>query len=79
MATISEKYIGDREIFTSSRGSRYIITDDGRKLYISKNNKGYGRSYKPRRGAYKRFLESQKVISQYNDTDASGAASGASE
>ena len=30
MATISEKYIGDREIHTSPRGARYIITDDGR-------------------------------------------------
>ena len=62
MATISQKYIGDREVFTSPRGSRYIITDDGRKLYISKNNNAYGQSFKPRRGAYKRFLESQKTV-----------------
>lgn len=62
MATISEKYIGDREVFTSPRGSKYIITDDGRKLYISKSNKTYRRSFKARPGAYKRFLDSQKDI-----------------
>lgn len=62
MATINEKYVGDREIFTSPRGARYVITDDGRKLYISRSNNPYGRSYKPRPGAYKRFLDSQKSV-----------------
>jgi len=56
MATISEKYVGDREIHTSPRGARYIITDDGRKLYVTRDNKAYSRSFKPRPGAYARFL-----------------------
>lgn len=59
MATISEKYIGDREVHTSPRGSKYIITDDGRKLYISKSNKTYRRTFTPPRGAFARFLNAQ--------------------
>lgn len=62
MASIAEIYIGDREIFTSPRGARYVIADDGRKLYITGSNKPYGRSYKPKPGAYKRFLDSQKSL-----------------
>ena len=62
MATISERYIGDREIHTSPRGARYIITDDGRKLYISNTNKTYRRSFKPPRGAYARFLNAQNSV-----------------
>lgn len=60
MATISEKYIGNHEVHTSPRGARYIITDDGRKLYISNTNKPYRRSFKPRPGAFARFLNAQK-------------------
>lgn len=62
MATISEKYIGDHEVHTSPRGARYIITDDGRKLYISNTNKTYRRSFKPRPGAYARFLDAQNSV-----------------
>jgi len=62
MATISEKYIGDREIHTSPRGAKYIITDDGRKLYILNTNKSYRRSFKPRPGAFARFLNAQNSI-----------------
>jgi len=62
MATISKKYIGDREIHTSPRGAKYIITDDGRKLYISNTNKTYRRSFKPRPGAFARFLNSQNSV-----------------
>jgi len=62
MATISEKYIGDHEVHTSPRGAKYIITDDGRKLYISNTNKTYRRSYKPRPGAFARFLNAQNSV-----------------
>ena len=62
MATISEKYIGDHEVHTSPRGAKYIITDDGRKLYISSTNKTYRRSYKPRPGAFARFLNAQNSV-----------------
>lgn len=62
MATISEKYIGDREVHTSPRGARYIITDDGRKLYISNTNKTYRRSFAPPRGAFARFLNAQNSV-----------------
>jgi predicted GIY-YIG superfamily endonuclease len=62
MATISEKYIGNHEVHTSPRGAKYIITDDGRKLYISSTNKTYRRSFKPRPGAYARFLNAQNSV-----------------
>ncbi len=62
MATISEKYIGDHEVHISPRGARYIITNDGRKLYVTRDNKAYSRSFKPRPGAYARFLDSQKPL-----------------
>jgi hypothetical protein len=72
MATISEKYIGDHEVHTSSRGARYIITDDGRKLYVSSTNKTYRRSFKPRPGAYARFLANQSFhyVTSINDLKA---------
>ena len=62
MATISEKYIGDHEVHISPRGARYIITDDGRKLYISSTQKTYRRSFKPRPGAFARFLNAQNSV-----------------
>jgi len=62
MATISEKYIGNHKIHTSPRGARYIITDDGRKLYISSTNTTYRRSFKPRPGAFARFLNAQNSV-----------------
>ena len=62
MATISERYIGDREIHTSPRGAKYIITDDGRKLYVTRDNKAYSRSFKPRPGAFARFLNAQNSV-----------------
>ena len=62
MATISEKYIGNHKIHTSPRGARYIITDDGRKLYISSTKKTYRRSFKPRPGAFARFLDAQSSV-----------------
>ena len=62
MATISEKYVGDREIHTSPRGAKYIVTDDGRKLYVVKSNKTYRRSYVPPTGAFSRFVNSQNSV-----------------
>lgn len=62
MATISEKYIGEHEVHTSPRGARYIITDDGRKLYITRDDKAYPNSFKPRPGAYARFLNAQNSV-----------------
>ena len=67
MSTISEKYIGDHEVHTSPRGAKYIITDDGRKLYITKAGKTYRRSFKPRPGAFARSLEAQIRYSQTNN------------
>lgn len=61
MSTISEKYIGDYEVHTSPRGAKYIITDDGRKLYVVKA-KANRRTYKPRPGAFARFLNSQNSV-----------------
>ena len=48
MATISEKYIGNHKIHTSPRGARYIITDDGRKLYINTYDDFYTALYHDR-------------------------------
>jgi hypothetical protein len=62
MATINQKYVGNHEVHTSPRGARYIITDDGRKLYISNTNKTYRRSFKPPRGAFARFLNAQNSV-----------------
>lgn len=67
MSTISEKYIGNREVHTSPRGAKYIITDDGRKLYIIKAGKTYRRSFKPRPGAFARSLAAQIRYSQNNN------------
>ena len=67
MSTISEKYIGDRVVHTTDRGAKYIITEDGRKLYITKAGKTYRRSFKPRPGAFARSLEAQIRYSQTNN------------
>ena len=61
MATISEKYVGDREIHVSPRGSKYILHEDGRKLYVIPHDKPR-RNFKARRGAFARFLDSQNSV-----------------
>ena len=48
------------------------LTDDGRKLYISSTNKTYRRSFKPRPGAYARFLANQSFhyVTSFNNLKA---------
>ena len=48
----------DDEILVSKRGRTYIIRDN-RRYYITDKTYAYGRSYKPRPGAYNRFIQSQ--------------------
>ena len=59
MAKILESQVGDREIHVGARGGRYVLSDEGRRLYIVEEYK-HTTTFKPRRGAYKRFLEAQK-------------------
>lgn len=61
MTTISEKYVGDREIHISPRGSRYILREDGTKLYLIPHDKPR-RNFKAPRGAFARFLDSQNSV-----------------
>ena len=61
MTTISEKYVGDREIHISPRGSKYILHEDGRKLYVIAH-KERNRNFKAPRGAFARFLEAQNYV-----------------
>ena len=48
----------DDKIFVGTRGRAYIIRGK-RKYYITDKTYEYGRSYKPRPGAYNRFIQSQ--------------------
>lgn len=59
MAKILEEQVGDREVHVGARGGRYVLTDKGRRLYIVEEYQKT-RTFKPRRGAYKRFLEAQQ-------------------
>ena len=62
MPRILESRVGDREIYVGPYGGRYVLDEKGQKIYITK---GHKRStvFRPRRGAYKRFLESQVDLS----------------
>ena len=48
----------DDVIHTGPRGGEYIIRD-GIKYYINRKPTTYGRNYKPRAGAFQRFLTNQ--------------------
>lgn len=48
----------DDKILVGTRGRSYIIRGK-RKYYITDKTYEYGRSYKPRSGAYNRFIQSQ--------------------
>jgi len=48
----------DDVIHTGPRGGEYIIRD-GIKYYINRKPTSYGRNYKPRAGAFQRFLTNQ--------------------
>ena len=48
----------DDEILVGSRGQAYIVRGK-RKYYITDKTYEYGHSYKPRPGAYNRFIQSQ--------------------
>lgn len=58
MAKILESQVGDREIHVGARGGRYVLSDKGKRLYIVEEYQR-ARVFKPRRGAYKRFLDAQ--------------------
>lgn len=59
MAKILESQVRGREIHVGTRGGRYVLSDKGRRLYIVEEFQR-SRTFKPRRGAYQRFLEAQK-------------------
>ena len=59
MAKILESQVGDREIHVGARGGRYVLSEKGRRLYIVEEYQRT-RTFKPRRGAYQRFLEAQR-------------------
>ena len=48
----------DDEILVGTRGRTYIVRGN-RRYYITDKTYEYGRSYKPRPGAYNRFIQSQ--------------------
>ena len=48
----------DDEIMVGARGRTYIVRGN-RRYYITDKTYSYGRSYKPRPGAYNRFIQSQ--------------------
>lgn len=48
----------DDVIHTGPRGGEYIIRD-GIKYYINRKPIPYGRTYKPKAGAFQRFLTNQ--------------------
>lgn len=59
MAKILETSVGDREIHVGPRGGRYILNDSGERIYVAKCRRR-DNTFKPRRGAYKRFLDAQR-------------------
>ena len=59
MRTILEEHVKpDQHIHTGPMGGRYIIKDDKR-IYLIKERKHIRRNYRPRRGAYQRFVDAQ--------------------
>ena len=59
MPTADSKSVQGKEIFTGARGGQYFITNNGRKVYLTKNKQRRNTVFKPRPGAYARFLASQ--------------------
>ena len=62
MRTILEQHVKpNQEIHTGPMGGRYIIKDDKR-IYLIKERKHTRRNYRPRRGAYQRFVDAQLTV-----------------
>lgn len=62
MRTILEEHVRPHEtIEIGTRGGRYVLRNDIRH-YIIKERKRTRRSFKPRSGAYQRFVESQIAV-----------------
>ena len=62
MRTILERHVKpDQQIHAGPVGGRYIIKDDKR-IYLIKERKHIRRNYRPRRGAYQRFVDSQITV-----------------
>ena len=60
MSTISRRRAIElgKEILISHRGSQFVLGKNGKKRYIVENDKPR-RTFKPRRGAYERYLKHQ--------------------
>ncbi|BAQ93751.1 hypothetical protein [uncultured Mediterranean phage uvMED] len=59
MRTILDQHVKpDQQVHTGPMGGRYIIKDDKR-IYLIKERKHIRRNYRPRRGAYQRFVDAQ--------------------
>lgn len=59
--TYSQHVPPDAQIFTGKRGGKYFLKD-GVKVYIMPTKPTPNRSFQPRRGAYKRFIENQSSL-----------------
>lgn len=59
MRTILEQHIKpDQQIHTGSMGGRYILKSNMR-YYIIKERQKTRRNFRPKRGAYQRFVDAQ--------------------
>lgn len=64
------KFLEDLEpgtlIYQGTRGGEYVLTEDGRRIYISRAPRPKWkpqRNFRPKRGAFLRFIENQANIS----------------
>lgn len=54
--TYDEAIAKDLELFQGPRGGWFFYTEEGIKVWCRKKEKNRKRKYKPRRGAYNRFI-----------------------
>ena len=50
------------KIASGKRGGQYYIDEDGEKIYITASTRQPARSFKAKRGAFLRWLESQSEV-----------------
>lgn len=49
-------------IVTGKRGGQYYLNENGEKIYITSSTRQPSRSFKAKRGAFLRWLESQSEV-----------------
>jgi hypothetical protein len=52
----------NRELFIGKRGGIYYIDENGRRVYLADKKKKPTRKYNVPRGAFARYLESQRTL-----------------